>query len=117
MTDLSLPAPEGMHFLAEAATIAGLSYRQADFWISRGYANAKVARKTEQGLVVDEEADGRHPGTGNVRLLDGNDVTLLITMAELVEAGFTVQAAAGIAPRLAADEGCDIGDSFRLVQR
>lgn len=62
-----------------AADRAGITYRQLDHWIRKGYIN------------------GALPGSGNPRTINGHEADVVRDMAALVRAGFRPDVAARIA--------------------
>jgi len=69
--------------VADAATrIPDLTYRQLDHWIKQGHVRC---------------ADGNHPGTGNKRILSGNEVRVVRVLSRLRAAGVEMAQAAAIA--------------------
>jgi hypothetical protein len=60
---------------------AGVTYRQLDFWTTKGYLRAMTAQ----------------PGTGRSREWLLGEERVAATMVRLVDAGLTVQAAAQVA--------------------
>jgi DNA-binding transcriptional MerR regulator len=69
--------PQPADFLAKA----GISFRQLDYWTSRGYLHA----------------DNASPGTGNHRYWSGDELRVAITMRRLVDAGLGPATAARVA--------------------
>lgn len=68
----------------EAAKLAGVSYRQLDYWITCGYIRL----------------NDPNPGSGQPRRLPASQLAILLRMAELVRAGMNAEPAARLARRL-----------------
>ena len=66
------------------AAIPGLTYRQLDHWLNRGFIKAR----------------NPHPGSGNSRSLTPGEVKVLKAMLPLVQAGIAPDKAAPIARKL-----------------
>ena len=66
---------------AELVELAGITYRQLDYWTSKGYLHA----------------DANNPGSGNHRNFDGDEVSVAWLMAQFVRAGMRPHAAADLA--------------------
>jgi len=75
----------------------GLSYRQLDHWARRGFLGPALARG---------------PGSGTERNLSAADVERIKTIADLLDAGFRLPAAARLANTIVA--GGLAGDQVRL---
>ena len=70
----------------QLAERAGITYRQLDFWIRRGY------------VKVDNDVTG----SGNTREFSSIEARVVLYMADLVRSGFTPQASAVTAREIAA---------------
>lgn len=81
-----------------AAERAGITYRQLDHWISRGYLNL---------------TDG-NPGSGIARTLTGAQVRVLENMAVLARAGVRPSEASALARRMARGRTVVLGGRWRL---
>lgn len=77
-----------MKSLVEAAKEAGITYRQAWWWVvEKGHVHhVYVSRKTGEPV--------EHGNSGNTIMLTDESVTQLSSMAELVREGMRVDAAA-----------------------
>lgn len=82
------PGPAGHVGAVELCRRSGLSYRQCDFW-------------TTCGLL---HADENQPGSGATRRYPVGEVFVAGLARQLIEAGFTVRLAVGLARRALAGE-------------
>lgn len=81
----------------QAAERAGITYRQFDFWVRRGW----IKVETPEG-----------EGSGRPRLVQWHEVEVLRLMGALVAAGVEPEVAAGVARRLRATGMARLGTRF-----
>lgn len=87
--------------LTDVIQRAGVTYRQADFWIRNGHI----------------EVVGGGAGSGHIRVLDQRNATLLVLMGRLTRAGLSVVIAAAVAAAMLDDPGqpIELGEGLALV--
>lgn len=98
---------EQLRFKQEVGKIDGLSYRQADHWVNLGYVATNVCTKIgpngrDVGAPVEDSE--RVALSGFVRTISDVELRVLRLMTRLVNAGFRVDIAAGLARVAAFDE-------------
>lgn len=80
------------------AAVPGLTYRQLDHWLNRGFIRARDP----------------HPGSGVARSLTPGEVKVLQTMYLLVQAGFAPDRAARLARTLNRHGNASVGPRLTL---
>jgi DNA-binding transcriptional MerR regulator len=84
--DFTAPIPPGAYRSPDAARLAGISYRQLDFWVRTG--------------IIPQPSIAPGTGTGTQRLFSRTDITRMATISALLDAGLSVQVAARMAANL-----------------
>ena len=97
MTTTVIPEVEqpDPNFIEVIEQTPGLTYRQADHWIRKGYISARCAgHAIGHGLIKPCDKGG---GYGHHRYIDDDEVAVLRIMARLVNAGLHPEVAAHMA--------------------
>lgn len=78
---MTAPAQELVGYLVDIVEQVGITYRQADHWVRRGFIRTTPP----------------NPGSGRPRRIAESEIAALTTMARLVHAGLTPEIAARLA--------------------
>lgn len=81
----------------DVCRIAGISYRQADHWVRRGYVRPLWTDTHDRDKVVDpppEITKGKGPGSGYARAWPRTEVQVVTVMRLLIDVGVPVNLAA-----------------------
>lgn len=95
---------------AELCELAGITYRQLDFWERRGHVHALKRRKGKDTSPVPKRA-----GSGFDREWPDAEVVVTVNMARLVRAGFAPAIAADIARAYPNGHRIDLDSGMYLV--
>lgn len=110
---MSVTPPPGMVLLTDAVERAGVSYRQADFWIRSGYVTTLTTTRngnTDELMLAKDVA-----GAGYARVLNDEQAQTLVLMGRLTRAGLSPALAADVARRMTAEGYVELGEGLAIA--
>lgn len=110
---MSVTPPPGTRLLTDVVREAGVSYRQADFWIRSGYVTTLTTTRdgNTDVLTLAENVTG----PGYARVLNAEQGRTLMLMGRLTRAGFSPALASDVARRMAVEGYVELGEGLAIA--